>query len=156
MLNSDETRAKAESEHLRETRREIYGPFLLGLLLIIFCVGLMMSPLFPATLAGRDGIAIVANVMLMAMMILPVLLCVFPLVLLGVVLIFGVRRGQDKVIPPLRRLEDYSLWLSRKTASVTDKINEQTINASVRFVWLDRLLGIFETKEGDSDGFTEK
>lgn len=151
MLDTDEIRAKSESQHLRETRREIYGPFIGGLLLVLLCAGLMMSPLFPATGAGRDGIAIVANVMLMVMMIVPALLCFLPLVILGVVFVFGARRAQDKVISPLRRLEGYSVWLAQKTATLTDKVNAQTINTSVRFAWLNRLLGYFESEEGKSD-----
>lgn len=151
MLETDEIRAKAETRHLQETRREIYGPFLAGLVLIMICVGLILSPLFPATWAGRDGIAIVANVMLMVMMIIPSLLCLLVVVIIGVVFIFGARRAQAKVIHPLRRLEGYSLWLAQKTKAVTEKVNRQTINASVRFAWLHRLLGVFETEETESD-----
>lgn len=127
--------------HRRDTLRYIVLPMAGVLLLIIVCVaGVLLMP-------RRVQVGTVSNVMLMVLMLCPAVICLLPVTIGAVVGVFGMNRVHDAVANPLKQLENRSTTLAEKVESTTERINRKTIDVSVRFGVVHKLLGTFEKPE---------
>jgi hypothetical protein len=70
--------------------------------------------------------------------------------------IVGMNRAHQAVSKPLQRVEMLSTTLRDRTAQTTDAINHQTVNASVKFAFIDRLLAVFDPPVSPPDDLTKE
>jgi hypothetical protein len=70
--------------------------------------------------------------------------------------IVGMNRAHQAVSKPLQRVEILSATLRDRTVQTADAVNRQTVNASVKFAFVDRLLAIFDPPESPPDDITKE
>jgi hypothetical protein len=134
----------AELAHRREILRYIVLPTVGLIALIGLGVGIVL-------LLPKPGqVSLVADWMLTVFFLCPVMLCLFPIVILMVAAIAGMNKLHDKTLSPLKRLEHMAATLNTNVAQLTDSINHKTVDASVKFAFLDRLLSIFDPPSSPS------
>jgi hypothetical protein len=140
----DGRQSAAELTHRRETLRYIVLPTV-GLIALI-ALGVVIVLLLP-----KPGqVSLVADWMLTVFFLCPVMLCLFPIVILMVAAVAGMNKLHDKTLSPLKRVEHIAATLNTKIAQLTDTINHKTVNASVKVAFVDRLLSIFDPPSSPS------
>ncbi len=102
-------------------------------------------------LPERLQVSLIADWLVSVMLLCPLAICLFPVCLLMVLAIVGMNRAHTAASRPLQRVELLSASLRDRTDNVADTVNRQTINASVRFAFLDRLLAIFDPPDSQPD-----
>jgi membrane protein implicated in regulation of membrane protease activity len=123
----------------RDTVRWIVLPIAgVGALVLVGTVIVLILP-------GRLQVSLIADWLLSVLFLCPMVVCLFPLCLLMILAIVGMNRAQQAVSKPLQRVETLSATLRDRTVHTTDAINRQTINASVKFAFIDRLLAVFDS-----------
>jgi hypothetical protein len=148
-MSAIEQHQKVKTNHRQQTRLYILLPTALAILLIVICVGFIMSRLFLTTLADSSRVSLVADWMLTIFMLCPAAICTLPLALLAVAGVIGMSRAHVAISKPLQKLEDYSRVAVSRTAEITDSINEKTIATSARFGPIHKILGVFERPDND-------
>lgn len=132
------TQRESEKQLNRETRRYLILPMIGAGGVVV--LGVVIALLLPS----RFQISIIADWMTFVLMLCPLVICLFPLSVVLIVAIFGLAKLSDEAAKPLRRAEDFSKMLADRVVKTTDTINKQTINASARFAFVDRLLSAFD------------
>lgn len=131
--------------HRRETRRQIWLPFGLGVALVILAFLIVALPADPVWRVRAQAIADFLYTLLCS---LPLLLCLVPLYLVIMLGIYGMNRLHDSTERPLRRVENLAEGLANRIEVVAATINKQTINWSARIAPLMRLFSTFDQTEG--------
>ncbi len=142
MTDSRQDSAKA---HRRAVRREIVLPFIGGLILIVVLVLI-------AAIAGQTTTAGVSTTLLTVLILIPMAICLFPVYIVLVLAIYGMSRAHDGIAKPLRQLENLSLQLRERTASVSERAAQMTISVNARLAPLDKLVfSLFDRHEDDDE-----
>lgn len=128
----------AESAHRREMRLHIILPFAGGLVLVL--VGVVAVVLLPK----RLQVSLVADWLLMICFLCPVALCLFPVAVGMVAAAAGLGVLHHKTGGGLARVERLTERALENTQGITEKINQATVDLSVKFAFFDKLLGVFD------------
>jgi cell division septal protein FtsQ len=140
----------SEAVHRRETWLYIFLP------MVIFVVLLVVVVLGVISLPQSSQKSLIADWLFTVMFLCPMVLCLFPVVILLVAGVVGLNKAHSMSLRPLRRLQDLSLKLKDRTASTTDTINRRTVDVSVRLAYLERLLSLFDPPPPSSNGTKEE
>jgi len=119
-------------EHRRQTRLTIWLPFAGGLLLLLILMIIAASQ-------GGARIAIIGDFFLTLFVLCPVVVCMFPIYLLMVLMVFGMNTAHDKTAALLTRIEGVTIKLRDRTYSITDRAARASINVNSRFAFIDKL-----------------
>lgn len=126
----------------REERRSVWLsvllPFLLALVIVIAIVGTILS------LRSPVQVAVLANSMLTLLVLLPLVLCMFPLVILSLALVALLNRWRPKSRSPLRRLEAWTAMMEHNVEGWLENVDERVLNWAVRLAPLRELLTTFD------------
>mgnify|MGYP005840573289 CR=1 FL=1 len=142
METSQRSPISSESQHRRQTRRQIWLPLALGIGILAAAAGLMMSPLFPP--ANRAGISLVADWVLSVLVLCPTALCLFPITAGLLIAAFGLNIIHDSAARPLRRGVEMTDGLAARARQWADSISRATIAVSARLAYGERLLSMFD------------
>lgn len=130
--------------HRRETNRQIYLPFLLGLALL---VGIFLMLAIPSDPVWRDRARAMGDFLYTLLCIIPILLCLLPLYVMVLLGIFGMRKLHSGTERPLRKLENLTESLAGRIETATAYVNKHTISLSSKFEPLETLFKIFTSPE---------
>jgi high-affinity K+ transport system ATPase subunit B len=137
--------------HMRESqkrhRRETWWRITVPTLLVVLLIGALVALVIVLPLRAQKSL--VSDTMLTVLMLCPAAICLLPLTLLAVIAVFGMNQVHDKLAEALRRVEDYSELMVKKTEQGTDVINRRTIDVAARLAPVHRLLGFFEDEGKD-------
>ena len=111
----------------------------------------LLGTIIVLILPGRFQVSLIADWLVSVLFLCPMVVCLFPLCLLMILAIVGMNKAHQAVAKPLQRVETLSATLRDRTVQTTDAINRQTINASVKFAFIDRLLAVFDPPASPPD-----
>lgn len=135
---SGPARPTGMQQHRRETRWQIYLPFVLGVLLVLLVAVVM------ALLPRRAQVSVIADFMLLIMILCPMVLCMFPLVLVTVSAAYGASRLHTVTGKPLERLEKLSGEMHERTNHLSETWGQRSITWLVRVEPVLRLMRIWD------------
>jgi ABC-type transport system involved in cytochrome bd biosynthesis fused ATPase/permease subunit len=130
----------------RETWQKMRLPLILGLAALIALVAF-------AGLSPRPSLT--ANVMMMVMMLCPALLCLFALVIVMIVSVYGMNKVNQTIARPLRRVEGLTVTARQRVEQASDVAARQSANFSVRTAplenWMNKAFDRKPTPKDTSD-----
>ncbi len=139
---------RGEALHRRETRRQIWLPFVLGVLLVALAFLIVAIPSDPIWRVRAQAIGDFLYTLLCT---IPILLCLFPLYLLIMLGIYGMNRLHNSTERPLRRIENLVEGLANRIESGAAAVNKQTVNWSTRIAPLLKLFTTFDPAQDESE-----
>ena len=135
------TRESGTVLHQRETRWQIYLPFTLGLgvlLIVFFALGLQADAVW------RDRVQAIGDLLYTWLCALPILVCLFPMYLMLVASIYGMRKLHAGTATPLVKVENLANSLANRIESATEYVNEKTVSARSQIAPLEELFSMFD------------
>jgi hypothetical protein len=137
-VSPEHGRLAAEIEHNRDVLRYIILPMIgVGALIL---VGILIVILLPS----RLQVSIISDWLFSVLFLCPLVLCLFPVSIGMVLAVVGMNRAQNAAVNPLHKLINLSESVKNRTVQTTDAINQQTVSASTKFAFIDRLLAVFD------------
>ncbi len=126
----------------RAERRSLW----LGVLLPFFAVLAVVAAIIGLTLSLRSPlqVALLTDAMLTALTLVPLVICLFPLVIasLGLVALFS--RWHQKSRSPLRRLEAWTALMEHNVEGWLSRVDSRVLEWAVRLAPLRELLTSFD------------
>lgn len=137
---SQQAAPHAERDRLQRgrIRRSVFLPFGLMLLLLALILGVAFS------LRTAAQVAVVSDMMLTALALCPLVICLFPIVILTLMMVAFMGRLQGLSRSPLRRLESWTAAMERRADKWLGRIDERTLQWAVNLAPIRQLLGIFD------------
>ncbi len=140
--------AKADALHQRDLeparaeRRGLRVSILLPILLLL----VMLAAAIGAVLALRSPaqVALLSDSMLTALVLCPLVVCLFPLVIGGLVLVSLMNRWRPKSRSPLRRLEAWTAVMEQNVEGWLGNVDARVLNWAVRVAPFRELLTAFD------------
>jgi len=149
-----------EKTQRQQTRRYIILPFFGVLLIFIVIAGLVFS------LRTPTQVAVISDMLFTLFVLCPLVICMFPVVVIMLVLIALMNRLHDGTKSPLRRLEQWTFKMEQQVEGWARIVDSRVINYAVKFAPIRRILTIFDTPssnqgkqdegENNDDSRTEK
>lgn len=128
-----------EKTQRQQTRRYILLPFFVLILIFIALIGVAVS------LRTPTQVAVVSDMLLTAFVLLPMVICLFPIVVMMFVLIALVNRLHSGTVSPLRRLEQWTYTMEQRVEGWARIVDSRVINYAVKFAPIRHILTIFDT-----------
>lgn len=113
-------------------------PFMFVLAIVVAIVGAILS------LRSPVQVALLSDSMLTMLVLIPLVMCMFPLVILSLVLVALLNRWQPKSRSPLRRLEAWTAMMEQNVEGWLENVDERVLNWAVRLAPLRELLTTFD------------
>ncbi len=113
-------------------------PFMLVLVIVIAITGTILS------LRSPVQVAVLSDSMLTLLVLCPLVVCMFPFVILSLVLVAMLNRWHPKTRSPLRRLEAWTAMMEQNVESWLENVDERVLNWAVRLAPLRELLTAFD------------
>ena len=113
-------------------------PFVIALFIVVAIVGTVLS------LRSPVQVAVLSDSMLTVFVLCPLVVCMFPVVILSLVLVSLLNRWQPKSRSPLRRLEAGTAMIERNVEAWLGNVDERVLIWAVRFAPLRELLTTFD------------
>ena len=134
----------------QKTRRSVFLPFFLLILLMFVFVGIMLSLRTPAQ------VAIVSDFLFTLFILCPLIICMFPVVMLMFLLVALMNRLHIGAKSPLRRLEQWTYAAEKRVEGWASMVDSRVLNWAVRFAPVRRILTIFDAPSPDKQGEGEE
>ena len=152
MRQTDEPSEYArEQRHLasrRAERRKIWLsvllPFMLVLVVALATIGTVLS------LRSPVQVSLMSDSMLTVLVLCPLVICMFPLVMLSLGLVTLLNRWHPKSRSPLRRLEAWTALMEQNVEEWLGKVDERILEWAVRLAPLRQLLTTFDPPAAES------
>ena len=152
MRQTDEPSEYArELRHLasrRAERRKIWLsvllPFMLVLVVALVTIGTVLS------LRSPVQVSLMSDSMLTVLVLCPLVICMFPLVILSLGLVSLLNRWHPKSRSPLRRLEAWTALMEQNVEEWLGKVDERILEWAVRLAPLRQLLSTFDPPAAES------
>lgn len=148
VLNDDPPDARyRESQRLQ--RRRLW----LGVLLPILSLLLFIAAYVVAVLSLRSPVQVqvVADSTFTALVLIPLAVCMFPLLILSLALVVLAGRLQLRTRSPLRRLERWTAKLQDNADQWLGGIDDRVLDWAVRLAPLRQALTFFDSPKNESD-----
>lgn len=140
-----------ELRHLvsrRAERRKIWLsvllPFLLVLAVALVTIGTVLS------LRSPVQVSLMSDSLLTVLVLCPLVICMFPLVILSLGLVTLLNRWHPKSRSPLRRLEAWTALMEQNVEEWLGKVDERILEWAVRLAPLRQLLTTFDPPAAES------
>lgn len=135
----------SEQQHRRDTLLQIVLPFLgAGLFTLLLLIIVLILP-------QRAQVSLVADLMVTVFVLCPIAVCLFPLYLGMVLLIYSLNKAHQAGAKQMVRVEDLSRTVTDKVIQTTDKLNRQSIALSALAAPLNRIWRVFDRPEEKHD-----
>lgn len=140
--STDESPGQSERERVPAERRGVLVgvvlPFSLVLVAVVGVIAAVLSLRSPAQ------VAVLSDSMLTVLVLCPLVICLFPLVILGLALVSSVSRWHAKTRSPLRRLEAWTAALEQNVEGWLGNVDERVLDWAVRLAPFRELLTTFD------------
>lgn len=113
-------------------------PFMFVLVIVIAITGTILS------LRSPVQVAVLSDSMLTLLVLCPLVVCMFPFVILSLVLVALLNRWRPKSRSPLRRLEAWTAMMEQNVEGWLENVDERVLNWAVRLAPLRELLTAFD------------
>lgn len=133
-----------DKQQRKLTRRYVILPFFLLILILIGIIGVMVS------LRTPTQVAIVSDFLLTLFVLCPLVICLFPIVMLMfllIVLVNGLHKGTKS---PLRRIEQWTYTMEKRLESWAHLADSQVLKWAVRLAPIHNFLSIFDEPLSDN------
>ena len=140
----DDGHDQQERLQRNRTRRAVFLPFALMTLLVAVILGVVFS------LRTAAQVAVLSDSMLTALVLCPMVICMFPLMLLLLTLVALMGRLRRLAKSPLRRLESWTAAMEQGVEGWLGRIDERTLQWAVNLAPVRHILGIFEASSYES------
>ncbi len=139
---NDESLDQRHLELGRAERRGVWTsvllPFMLMLVIVVAIAGTVLS------LRSSAQVAVLSDSMLTVLALCPLVICMFPLVILSLVLVSLLNRWHPRSRSPLRRLEAWTAMMEQNVEGWLGNVDERVLNWAVRLAPLRELLTTFD------------
>ena len=116
-------------------------PFALALVIFVAFIGIALSLRSPAQLA------IMSDSLLTLLVLCPLVVLMFPVMILSIALVALMGRWQGKSRSPLRRMEAWTAMMEENVEGWLGQIDEKVLNWAVRLAPVRELLSVFDPPE---------
>lgn len=134
----EQRRQSLERHQRRRMWLSVMLPFLVVLFVCVAILGVSLSLRSPAQ------VALVADSMLTVLVLVPMVLCLFPVVILSLALVALASRWHARSRSPLRRLEMWTAALENNVDGWLGQVDGRVLNWAVRWAPVRELLSTFE------------
>jgi hypothetical protein len=135
-----------QSKKPLSSRRAVIRPFILTLLVMLASVAIA------ALLPRGAQTSIIANLLLTVLVLCPLALCLFPVYLLLMFMVFNLQRVHGAAAGGLSRLSHVSTSLNNRVEQASSHWARRSIRINSWFAGLDRLLfGVFDRPKDETD-----
>lgn len=145
---SEDARDQRHHELWRAERRKIWFsvllPFLIVLVVALMIVGTVLS------LRSPVQVSLLSDSMLTALVLCPLVICMFPFVILSLGLVTLLNRWHPKSRSPLRRLEAWTALMEQNVEEWLGNVDERVLNWAVRLAPFRQLLTTFDPPAAES------
>lgn len=124
----------ADRKHRRDTRLNIWLPFAGGLLLLIGAV--VVAALLPL----RSQLSVVSDFLVTVLVLCPLAVCLFPVYIGLVALVFLMNGVHDKTGRALGKTVNWSHSLNRWVDAQSERLEKRMIGISARWASVERVL----------------
>ena len=128
----------------RQLRYSVLLPFALVTAILAAIVGTLLSLRSPAQ------VSVVSNSVLTALVLVPLVVCMFPLVILSLVMVALLGRWQAKSRSPLRRLEAWTAVIEQNAEAWLGNVDKSVLDWAVRLAPLRQLMSTFDPPAAES------
>ena len=146
---NDESLNQRHLELRRAERRGLWLsvllPFILVLVIMVAIIGTVLS------LRSPVQVAVLSDSMLTVFVLCPLVVCMFPLVILSLVLVALLNRWHPKSRSPLRRLEAWTAMMEQNVEGWLENVDERVLNWAVRLAPFRELLTTFDPPAVESN-----
>ncbi len=146
--HSGEAREQRHHELWRAERRRIWLsvllPFMVVLVIALTIVGTVLS------LRSPVQVSLMSDSMLSVLVLCPLVICMFPFVILSLVLVTLLNRWHPKSRSPLRRLEAWTALMEQNVEEWLGNVDERVLNWAVRLAPFRQLLTTFDPPAAES------
>lgn len=148
-MSQDSARGDARRRELERLQRRrlwlgVLLPFLVALGICIAILGVALSLRQPAQ------VTLMADSALTVLALIPISLCLFPVVLLSVALVALAGRWQARSRSPLRRLESWTAAMEKNVEVWLGGADERVLNWAVKAAPVRQLLSAFDQPAADA------
>lgn len=145
---SEDTRERRHHALRRAERRRIWLsvvlPFLLVSVVTLAIIGTVLS------LRSPIQVSLMSDAMVTVLALCPLVICMFPLVILSVTLVTLLNRWHPKSRSPLRRLEGWTALMEQNVEQWLGNVDERVLKWAVRLAPFRQLLTTFDPPVADS------
>lgn len=145
---SEDARERRQHELQRAERRRIWLsvvlPFLLVSVVTLAIIGTVLS------LRSPIQVSLMSDAMVTVLALCPLVICMFPLVILSVTLVTLLNRWHPKSRSPLRRLEGWTALMEQNVEQWLGNVDERVLKWAVRLAPFRQLLTTFDPPVADS------
>lgn len=122
----------------RQVRVRVLLPFVAVTAILAAIIGSVLS------LRSPVQVAVVANSALTALVLVPLVVCMFPLVILSLLMMALLSRWHSKSRSPLRRLEAWTAMFEQNAEAWLGNVDERVLDWAVRLAPLRQLMTAFD------------
>lgn len=137
-VSVEQRRQRLQRDQRRRMWLNVLLPFIFVLAVCIAILGVSLSLRSPAQ------VALVADSLLTALVLIPMVLCLFPVVILCLALVAMASRWHARSRSPLGRLEMWTAALAHNVDGWLGQVDGRVLNWAVRLAPVRQLLAIFE------------
>ncbi len=137
----------SQAQHRRETLRWIILPVAGSGLLLLAGLGVTLFGILPR----RPQVSVLADWLLTILVLCPAVLCLLPVCVLLMTMVFGLNRLHGRTERLMGKAEAMSASVAAKTIGAAETVSKKSIGLSARLAFFDPLWRIFDGKE-DKDG----
>lgn len=113
-------------------------PFLIALAIAVVIIGTALS------LRSPVQVSVLSDSMLTVLVLCPLVICMFPLVILSFVSVRLLNRLHPRSRSPLRRLEAWTALVEQNVDERLGNVDERVVNWAVRFAPIRQILTTFD------------
>ncbi len=143
-MNADERLREQQGAQLDRATRGRFRRIALFPFVLVLGIGFAYLG-FALSLQSPVQVSVLSNSVLTLLVLCPAAVCLFPLVILSMVLVALMSRWQRATASPLRRLEAWTAALEGSADKWLGRIDERVLEAAVAFAPIRQLLRTFDT-----------
>jgi hypothetical protein len=137
----------SQTLHRRETLIYILLPVAGGGLLLLGALAVTLFGVLPR----RPQVSVLADWLLTVLVLCPAVLCLLPVCILLMTLVFSLNRLHGTTEGLMGKAEDMSASLAERTVAATETVSKKSIGLTAKLALFDPLWRVFDRKE-DNDG----
>lgn len=141
---ADPRRLALERAQRRQVRLSVLLPFFAVTAMFAAIIGTLL------TLRSQAQVSLVSNSVLTALVLVPLAVCMFPFVILSLIMVALFSRWHSKSRSPLRRLEAWTAMFERNAETWLGNVDERVLDWAVRLAPIRQLISTFEPPAAES------
>ncbi|MCY3866651.1 MAG: hypothetical protein OXG68_14535 [Chloroflexi bacterium] len=141
---ADARRLELARAQRRQFRLSVFLPFLIMTAIFAVIIGTLLA------LRSPVQVSLVSNSALTALVLVPLVACMFPFVILSLILVALFSRWHSKSRSPLRRLEAWTAMFEQNAETWLGSVDERVLDWAVRLAPIRQLISTFDPPAAES------